>query len=56
VSEWDRLTQEDLDAFAAVTSVEWFVDVDVERAKQTPFCGTTARACYTRSLGRTSRR
>jgi hypothetical protein len=56
VSYWHLLAREDLDALAAVTGEERFVDVDVERAKQTPSCGTIARVCYTRSLGRTSRR
>jgi hypothetical protein len=27
VSAWHLLTQEDLDAFAAVTDVEWFGDL-----------------------------
>jgi acyl dehydratase len=45
----------DLDAFAAVIGEEWFVDLDVERAKQTPFGGTIARGYHPRSLGRASR-
>jgi len=56
VSDWHLLAQEELDAFAAVTGEERFVDLDVERAKQTPFGGTIARGYHTRSLGRTSGR
>jgi acyl dehydratase len=56
VSDRHLLTQEDLDAFAAVTGEERLVDLDVERAKQTLFGGTIARGYYARSLGRTSRR
>ena len=55
MSEWHLLTQEDLDAFAAVTGVEWFVDLDVERSKQARFGGTIARGYYPRALGRASR-
>lgn len=55
MSDWHLLAQEELDAFAAVTGEERFVDLDVERAKQTPFGGTIARGYYTRSLGRARR-
>ena len=62
MSEWHLLTQEDLDAFAALTGVEWSVDLDVERSKQARFGGTIARGCgaiargyYPRALGRASR-
>jgi acyl dehydratase len=56
VSDRHLLTQEDLDAFAAVTGEERLVDLDVERAKRTLFGGTIALGYHARSLGRTSRR
>ena len=50
VSDWQLVTQEDIDAFADVTGDHQWIHVDVERAKQTPFGGTIAHGYYTLSL------
>jgi acyl dehydratase len=45
-----RVTQEMIDAFAAVTGDDQFIHVDVERARQTLFGGTIAHGMLTLSL------
>jgi acyl dehydratase len=50
VSEWFRVTQEDVDAFAEVTGDHQWIHVDVERAKASPFGGTIAHGYFTLSL------
>jgi acyl dehydratase len=49
-SDWHEVTQEDIDAFAAVTGDHQWIHVDPERARQTPFGGTIAHGYYTLSL------
>ena len=51
VSEWQDVTQADIDAFAAATGDHQWIHVDPERAMQTPFGGTIAHGLYTLSLG-----
>jgi acyl dehydratase len=53
VSDWQQVTQEDIDRFAEVTGDDQWIHVDVERAKQTPFGGTIAHGYYTLSLAPT---
>ena len=50
VSDWHEVTQEAINKFADVTGDHQFIDVDVERAKETPFGGTIAHGYYTLSL------
>src|SRR5687767_8109924 len=50
VSDWHRITQADIDAFAEVTGDHQWIHVDPERAKDTPFGGTIAHGYYTLSL------
>jgi len=50
VSDWEEVTQEQVDAFAEATGDHQWIHVDVERAKQTPFGGTIAHGYYTLSL------
>ena len=50
VSDWQLVTQEDVNAFADATGDHQWIHVDVERAKQTPFGGTIAHGYYTLSL------
>ncbi len=50
VSDWHDVTQEAVDAFAAVTGDDQWIHVDPERATQTPFGGTIAHGYYTLSL------
>ena len=50
VSDWHRITQADIDAFADVTGDHQWIHVDPERAKDTPFGGTIAHGYYTLSL------
>jgi len=50
VSDWQLVTQEDINAFADVTGDHQWIHVDVERAKETPFGGTIAHGYYTLSL------
>jgi len=50
VSEWHAVTQEEIDAFAAVTGDDQWIHTDPERATQTPFGGTIAHGYYTLSL------
>jgi acyl dehydratase len=51
VSEWHRVTQAEIDAFAEVTGDHQFIHVDPERAAQTPFGTTIAHGLLTLSLG-----
>jgi acyl dehydratase len=51
VSDWHRITQADIDAFADVTGDHQWIHVDPERAKDTPFGGTIAHGYLTLSLG-----
>jgi acyl dehydratase len=50
VSDWHDVTQDAIDAFAAVTGDDQWIHVDPERARQTPFGGTIAHGYYTLSL------
>jgi len=50
VSEWLRVDQARVDAFADVTDDHQFIHVDPERAKATPFGGTIAHGLLTLSL------
>ena len=50
VSRWLDVTQEAIDAFAEATGDHQWIQVDPERAKDTPFGGTIAHGYYTLSL------
>jgi acyl dehydratase len=50
VSDWQDVTQEKINEFAAVTGDDQWIHVDVERAKESPFGGTIAHGYYTLSL------
>ena len=50
VSEWHEVTQEDINRFAEVTGDDYWIHLDVERAKKGPFGGTIAHGYYTLSL------
>jgi acyl dehydratase len=50
VSDWHEVTQEDIDRFAEVTGDDYWIHIDVERAKSGPFGGTIAHGYYTLSL------
>jgi len=50
VSEWLRVTQEDVDAFAAVTGDRQWIHTDPARAADGPFGATIAHGYYTLSL------
>jgi acyl dehydratase len=50
VTDWQEITQPDVDAFAAATGDHQWIHVDTERAAQTPFGGTIAHGLYTLSL------
>jgi acyl dehydratase len=50
VSDWHEVTQEKVDAFAAVTGDDQWIHVDRERAARSPFGGTIAHGYYTLSL------
>jgi acyl dehydratase len=50
VSDWQQVTQDDVNAFADATGDHQWIHVDPERAKQTPFGGTIAHGYYTLSL------
>lgn len=50
VSNWVRVTQAMIDAFAALTGDEQFIHVDPVRAAATPFGGTVAHGFLTLSL------
>ena len=49
-SDWQEVTQDDINRFAEVTGDDQWIHVDPERAKQTPFGGTIAHGHYTLSL------
>ncbi|TMK41158.1 MAG: MaoC family dehydratase [Actinobacteria bacterium] len=51
VSDWHEVTQEAIDRFAEVTGDDYWIHLDVERAKDSPFGGTIAHGYYTLSLG-----
>ena len=51
VSDWHEVTQEDVNRFAEVTGDDYWIHIDVERAKkESPFGGTIAHGYYTLSL------
>jgi acyl dehydratase len=51
VSRWFEITQERIDAFAAVTEDEFFIHTDPERARAAaPYGGTIAQGFLTASL------
>lgn len=50
VSGWHAVTQDEVDAFAAVTGDDQWIHTDPARATQTPFGGTIAHGYYTLSL------
>jgi acyl dehydratase len=50
VSDWQLVTQPDIDRFAELTRDRQFIHVDVERAAAGPFGGTIAHGFYTLSL------
>lgn len=50
VSDWETVTQAQVDAFADATGDHQWIHVDPERAKETPFGGTIAHGYYTLSL------
>jgi acyl dehydratase len=50
VSDWQDVTQEKIDKFAAVTGDDQWIHVDPERAEESPFGGTIAHGYYTLSL------
>jgi acyl dehydratase len=49
-TDWQEMTQEQVNQFADVTDDHNFIHVDTERAKQTPFGGTIAHGFLTLSL------
>ena len=51
VSDWHDVSQDAVDAFAAVTGDDQWIHVDPERARGTPFGGTIAHGYLTLSLG-----
>jgi acyl dehydratase len=50
VSDWRRITQEDIDRFADVTGDHQWIHVDPDRAKDSPFGTTIAHGYFTLSL------
>lgn len=50
VSDWTRIGQDRIDAFAALCGDHQFIHVDPERAAETPMGGTIAHGFYTMSL------
>ncbi|HEV3358615.1 MAG TPA: MaoC family dehydratase [Pseudonocardiaceae bacterium] len=50
-SEYQTVTQQDIDAFAALTGDDQWIHVDAERAASGPFGGTIAHGLLTLSLG-----
>jgi acyl dehydratase len=50
VTEWQEVTQEEVDAFADATGDRQWIHVEPERAAQTPFGGTIAHGLYTLSI------
>ena len=51
VSAWHQVTQEEIDAFAQVTGDNYWIHVDPDRARSTPFGSTIAHGLLTLSLG-----
>ena len=49
-SDWLEITQERVNTFAEATGDYQWIHIDVERAKESPFCGTIAHGYYTLSL------
>jgi acyl dehydratase len=49
-SAWIEVTQEAVDAFAAVTGDHQWIHTDPEQARETPFGGTIAHGFYVLSL------
>jgi acyl dehydratase len=49
-TDWQEMAQERVDQFADVTEDHNFIDVDAERARQTPFGGTIAHGFLSLSL------
>jgi len=47
---WQKMTQDEVDRFAALTGDHNFIHVDPERAAQTPFKGTIAHGFFGLSL------
>src|SRR4051812_22823483 len=50
-SDWQQVTQGDIDAFAAATGDHYWIHTDPERAKAGPMGSTIAHGLYTLSLG-----
>lgn len=50
VSDWQTVTQEQVDTFAEATGDHQWIHVDVERAEKGPFGGTIAHGYLTLSL------
>ena len=50
VSDWHEVTQDSINEFAKATGDDYWIHLDVERAKQGPFGGTIAHGYYTLSL------
>ena len=51
VSGWHEVTQHEIDAFAQVTGDDYWIHVDPDRARSTPFGSTIAHGLLTLSLG-----
>jgi acyl dehydratase len=51
VSSWHEVAQDEIDAFAQVTGDDYWIHVDPERARSTPFGSTIAHGLLTLSLG-----
>jgi acyl dehydratase len=49
-TDWQEMTQEQVNAFADLTNDHNYIHVDVERAKQSPFGGTVAHGFLTLAL------
>jgi acyl dehydratase len=49
-TDWHRVTQDDVDRFAAATGDHQWIHTDVARARDTPLGGTIAHGFYTLSL------
>lgn len=50
VSEWFKVTQADVNAFADITKDHQYIHVDESRAAETPFGGTIAHGFFTVSM------
>jgi acyl dehydratase len=49
-TDWQRMSQDDVNHFAALTNDHNFIHVDPERARLTPFRGTIAHGFFTVSM------